>query len=350
LDASLRRSLETARTLAIVAAAVIIGWALYLAREALLLIYISALLATGFSPLIAFIERQRVIPIGARVPRWLTILVFYLVFLSVVTGIALMVVPPLVYQATDLWARMPASFSDVQSFLLAHHVISHPVTLGEAVSQAPASTGNAVATVLSTVWTVVGGIIGLVTIFILTFYLMVEAESIMTAFARLFPADLRSDVIEAERQVARKVSAWLNGHLMLALVVGTLVAAGLFVIGVPYFYVIALVAALGELVPMLGPIVAGLVATGIALTVSLKLAAAALLYFLVLQLVESNLLVPKIMERQVGLGPVAVIVALMIGGAIHGIIGAVLAIPTTAILKVVYEELTAAGKRAEIRK
>ena len=129
-----------------------------------------------------------------------------------------------------------------------------------------------------------------------------------------------------------EVESWANGVLRRTFFkAGEKVASGT---------VIAVITALGELVPIIGAIIAGVVATAIALTVSLKLAAAALIYFVVLQQVESNVLVPKIMQRQVGLSPVAVIVALMVGAEIHGIIGAILAIPTTVILKVVFEELT----------
>ena len=118
-------------------------------------------------------------------------------------------------------------------------------------------------------------------------------------------------------------------------------AAGLGLMGVPYFYVIALVAAIGETIPIVGPIVGGITAVGVAITVSPKLAMMVGIYFLVLHQLEANVLVPKIMERRVGVSPVAVLVALLIGGALWGFVGAILAIPTAAILSIVIEDLAA---------
>jgi predicted PurR-regulated permease PerM len=331
---------QLVRTLAIIFAAIVVAWALYLARGALLLVYVSVLLGIGFYPLIGLIERQRVLPIGSRLPRWLAILVLYFFFVCVIAAILWMILPPFIQQLSDLWTRLPGMIDRAQDFLLAHGVIKQKLTAGQILSNAPGSPATAVTTVLSTLSTVVGGVIGLVTIIILTFYLLVDAENIMAAYAHLFPIERRPAAMSAAREIAAKVSAWLNGHLMLAVLMGSASAIGLGAMGVPYFYVIAVIAAVGELIPIIGAIFAGIVATSIALTVSVKLAAAALIYFIILQQVESNVLVPKIMERQVGLSPVAVIVALLVGSEIHGIMGAILAIPTTVILKVIFEELT----------
>ena len=106
------------------------------------------------------------------------------------------------------------------------------------------------------------------------------------------------------------------------------------------FSAVALVAALGETVPIVGPIVAGVAAVAVALTVSPKLALMVGAYFVVLHELEANVLVPKIMERRVGVSPVTVIVALLVGVELWGLMGAVLAIPTAAILSVILEELT----------
>jgi predicted PurR-regulated permease PerM len=111
---------------------------------------------------------------------------------------------------------------------------------------------------------------------------------------------------------------------------------------VPYFYVIALIAAIGETIPIVGPVIGGVTAVAVAITVSAKLAVMVGIYFLVLHQLEANILVPKIMERSVGVSPVAVLIALLIGGALMGLVGAILAIPTAAILSVVIEEVAVA--------
>jgi predicted PurR-regulated permease PerM len=121
---------------------------------------------------------------------------------------------------------------------------------------------------------------------------------------------------------------------------GLFAAGGLGLMGVPYFYVVALIAALGETVPIVGPIVAGASAVIVAVSVSGRLALMVGAYFFVLHQLESNILVPKIMEKRVGVSPVTVIIALLVGGELWGLVGAVLAIPTAAILAVILDELT----------
>jgi predicted PurR-regulated permease PerM len=101
---------------------------------------------------------------------------------------------------------------------------------------------------------------------------------------------------------------------------------------------VAVIAAIGETIPIVGPIIGGITAIAVALATSPGLAVEVGIYFLVLHQLEANILVPKIMERRVGVSPVAVIIALLIGGALWGLIGAILAIPTAAILSVIVSE------------
>jgi predicted PurR-regulated permease PerM len=333
-----RRMFETVLTVAGVA---ILLAALWAAREALMLVYVSALIAMGFSPLVRIIERPHA---NARrqVPRWFAILLIYIAIVGVVVLVGLMVIPPLVAQAESLWTRMPVQFNNFQSFLIRHRLMTHRVTLEEAVQNAPRGTGgNAVGTVLVAISSLVGGLFGLITILILSFYLLIEAQAMFEYFARFIPAGRRGDVATAAREAVMKVSAWLRAQFVLAGVMGVFAAVGLWLMGVPYFYVIALVAAIGETIPIVGPVIGGVAAVGVAITVSPRLALTVGVYFLVLHQLEANILVPKIMERRVGVSPVAVMVALLIGGALWGLVGAILAIPTAAILSVIIEELAA---------
>jgi predicted PurR-regulated permease PerM len=325
-----RRLLQTVATVAGTAILVAILWA---AREALLLIYISALIAMGFSPIVGVLERVR------GVPRWLAILVIYLAIVAVLVLVGLMIIPPLVAQAATLWAKMPAYFNEFQTYLIKHKLMLHRVTLEEAVQSAPTGTGgNAVGTVLVAISSLIGGVFGFITILILSFYLLIEAQSMFEALMRFAPAGRRADVATAARQAVIKVSAWLRAQFVLAGVMGVFATIGLYLLGVPYFYVIALIAAIGETIPIVGPVIGGITAVAVSITVSPQLALMVGGYFLVLHQLEANVLVPKIMERGVGVSPVVVMIALLIGGALWGLVGAILAIPTAAIISVIVSE------------
>ena len=339
-----RRMVQTVLTVAAIGAVLAALWA---AREALMLIYISALIAMGFSPLVRLIERPRTRARSRRVPRVFAILAVYLTAVAVVVLVGLLVVPPLVEQAVALWDRLPGYVNDAQRVLIRYKLIARPITLQQAVESAPPGTGgNAVTTVLVALWSVVGGVFGVITIVILSFYFLIEGESLVQYATRFVPSHQRGRFIAAASGAVVKVSAWLRAQLTLGGVMGACSAAGLALLHVPYFYVIALVAAVGETIPIIGPIIAGTTAVVIAFSVSSRLALMTGVFFLVLHQLEANILVPKLMERRVGVSPVTVMTALLIGGALWGLSGAILAIPTAAILSVMIEEFASAGEEA----
>jgi len=322
--------------LAIALAAALVA-ALWFARSALLIIYVSGLLATGLAPLVHVIEHAAA-PGTQRLPRWLAILLIYLFIVGVLTVVGLLVVPPLIDQAQDLSKRIPELLDRGQQFLVNRGLIDHPITLEEAVRSAPAP-GQAAGTVASAVVSVFGAILALITVLILTFYLLVESDALFEAFARLVPRPDRPRVQAAALKITAKVSAWLNGQLILGGTIALSSAVGLYLIGVPYFYVLALLSGFGEMIPVVGPIFSAVPAILVALTISPKAALFTVIFFLAQQQFENHLLVPRIMSRQVGVSPVVVIVALLIGGSLLGIMGAVLAVPSAAIFQVVVDEL-----------
>jgi len=326
-----------ARAVALAALGILILWAMYLAASALLIIYISVLLAIGFGPLVHTLE-QRLASGYKRAPRWVAILIVYLTIVGLLTVVGLLVVPPLVQQAQDLWRRGPELLDRGQELLMRYGLLSHRITLAEAVRKAPGP-GDVAGTAVTAVTTVFAAILAAITILILTFYLLVESEVLFAGFARLFPRVERPRVEEASRKISAKVSAWLSGQLILAGTIGASSAVGLWLLGVPYFYVLAMVSAIGEMIPVVGPIFAAIPAILVALTVSPKTALFVILFYIAQQQIENHLLVPKVMERQVGVSPVTVIVALLIGGALLGILGALLAVPTAAIIQVIVAEI-----------
>jgi predicted PurR-regulated permease PerM len=319
---------------------VIVMAGLYLARNALLLIYVSALVAIGLGPLVNAIERRRPgLASRRRSPRWLAILIIYLLIIGVLVGIGMLVVPPLVSQARELWSKLPGLLHDGQQWLIERGWLGRELSVQEAVQQAPGKT-DAVGTVVGAVWSVVGGVFGVFTILILAFYLLLDADNLVRTFVRLFPRENRARVADACRRVSGKVSAWLGGQVLLSAIIGASAALGLYLMGVPYFYVLALIAGIGEFIPIVGPLLSAIPAILVAFTVSPTLALGVTIFFIAQQQFENHVLVPKVMERQVGVSAVVVVVALLIGGSMLGVMGAILAVPTAAILQVVFEELS----------
>lgn len=336
-DVFTRRMVKTVFTVTMVGIVLAVLWA---AREAIMLIYISALIAIGFSPLVRGIERPHDGTGRRRIPRVLAILAIYVAIVGVLVLLAFLIVPRVIEQGVALWNALPGYFAKVSRLLQKYNLTTHRLSLQEAVQSAPAGAG-AVSTVASALWGVIGGVFGAISILILSFYFLVEAQSLFVYFVRLVPTARRGTVMTVAREAAVKVSAWLSAQFVLAGVMGTFAAVGLGLMGEPYFYVVALIAAVGETIPVVGPIIGGISAVLVALSVSPRLALTVGIYFLILHQLEANILVPKIMERRVGVSPVTVMVALLIGGSLWGVIGAILAIPTAAILSVIVDEIAA---------
>ena len=316
-----------------------ISWALWEVRSALMLVYISALVAIGLSPVVNAIERKRLM--RQRVPRWAAILVIYLCIIGVIVAVGILIIPPIVTQARGLAMELPRLLHQGQQWLINHGLLTREISAQEAVQQTAGSSGaqDTIGLIVGTVIGFVGGVFGLITMLVLTFDFLVDSSGLVTVFLRLFPREKRAQVEDACRRVTNKVSAWLGGQLLLGGIIGSTAAVGLGLMGVPFFYVLALIAGLGEMIPIVGPILSAVPAIAVALSVKPTLALGVIAFFFAQQQLENHLLVPKIMQRQVGISPVFVIVALLIGGSLLGVIGAILAVPTAAILQVLLGEL-----------
>src|SRR5688572_2721961 len=246
---------------------VILLYTVYLIRDVLLLLYVSGIFAIGFSPIVRWIERQRV-PVIRRLPRWLAILVLYLFIISAIVGMCALIFPPLIAQARAFWQDMPQLLARGQDFLIERGFLQRQLSMQELLQRAPGTGGDTVGRLIGAAWGFFGGLFGLFTILILTFYLLVEADSIRGTFMRLFPRGRRTQVAKASSEATLKVSAWLSGQLLLAAIIGVTAAIALWLMGVPYFYVLALIAAVGEMIPVVGPIIAAIPAVAVASSVS----------------------------------------------------------------------------------
>ncbi len=168
------------------AAAVVLMWGLYLVRSQLLVLYVSALFAIGLAPLVRMIERRRLTPIGRRqLPRSAAILLIYGTVIGLLAALAAAVVPPLVAQGQQLWTDLPARLEMLQQKLVEWGVMPAGTSFAELLKQAPVSgSADAVTTVIVALWGIVGGLFGVVTILLLTFYLLVDSEHLFNLFVR----------------------------------------------------------------------------------------------------------------------------------------------------------------------
>jgi predicted PurR-regulated permease PerM len=325
---------------AVVGASLLAVLAVWAGRTALLLVYISLIAATGLLPLVQRIEHLTTRPSGRSLPRWLVIAAVYLGCVGIAFALGLLIVPTLISQADALRQALPSQFDKWQTTLLRHGWIARPVTFADAMHQSAPTVDvtQPIALAASAVRRLAGGVFESFTVLILTFYILLDGPRLTAEAARTVPVEHRTRFTSVVRDVTGRVSAWLQGNLILASIMGSVTAVAMAVLGEPFFAVVALVAAAGEFVPIAGPLIAGAFAFLLALTVSLKLALLVALVFFVLHEIEVNVLMPHVMSRQLGLSTLAVFSAVLISANWFGLVGAILAIPTTAIVAAIVEE------------
>ncbi|MFI5179189.1 MAG: AI-2E family transporter [Vicinamibacterales bacterium] len=330
------------RQLILFAVAALLGggvllWALYLVREVLLVLYVSGLLAIGFSPVVRRFERGFGRRGRVRLPRWAAILVLYLGLVVVVVLAIAIVLPPFVRQARALWLDLPRYVDNAQQALVRAGLMSGQWTSADLIAHLP-NPGFAVAQILGALQSAAGIAGTIVTVVILPYYLLLEADALRGTFIKVFARERRPQVARVVESMTEKVGAWLGGQLLLSLVIGVSASIGLWLLGVPYFYVFAVIAAFGELIPVVGPILAAIPAVLVSFSVSVQTGAFVAGYFALQQFLEYQFVVPRVMERKVGVSAVTVIVALLVGTELLGITGALLAVPSAAIVQVLAQE------------
>lgn len=312
-------------------------YTLYLISEVILTVYISSLLAIGLSPAVRKLERSRMI-VGRRfIPRWFAILLLYLAFLVAAGIVAGLVLPPMIEQAQQLTANMPLYLDQLQNWLLERGLIHAPFSWSDFMPTAQGS-GLALSGILTTVNTMLGILGTVLTILLLPFYLLLESARLHDWLLKLVKPQNRTRADRIVRAVTEKVAAWLFGQALLALIIGVTATIGYWLMGLPYFSVLGLIAALGELIPVIGPILACIPAIILGWTVSPQTALIVVIYTTAQQVIENNFLVPRIMERQVGVSAVTIIIAMLVGTVLFGFVGAILAIPTAGIIQIMIAE------------
>jgi predicted PurR-regulated permease PerM len=185
----------------------------------------------------------------------------------------------------------------------------------------------------------IGVIFTIVSTMVVAFYWMTEKAIIKRLVLGLVPLDKRDRAHSLWDEIEYKIGGWTRGQLFLCLVIGVLSAAGYYVIGLDFWLALGIFAGITEIIPFFGPIIGGTAAVTIALTISWQKALIVLAFVIALQQLESAFLVPRVMRNAVGMTPLTVILAVLVGGALYGPLGSILAIPIGAAVQVLVQDL-----------
>ncbi|GAC1662854.1 MAG: AI-2E family transporter [Candidatus Limnocylindrales bacterium] len=341
LDDGFGRSVARGAGLAIgvgvVVGLVLLGLA---AIHVLVLVFIAVILASGLQPFIAWIRGH------IRIGRGPTILLVYGVFIAVVAGLALVVLPAAVGQLDRTIASLPPFFSRAREWAASVRPtgLSQSLTaLIEAASRTlnPPATTPAAGQVVQVGLTVAEAITSAVTLLTVVFFWLTEHARLQRYVLAFVPEDRRRGARDVWNAAETRLGMWVRGQLILMASIGVAASVAYTLLGVPAALLLGLIAAVAEAIPIVGPLLGAVPAILVAATVSPELALAVAGVYLVLQLVEGNVLVPIVMRNTIGISPFLVILSVLIGGAAGGFVGALLAVPIAAAGEVLIEGLQA---------
>ena len=323
--------------------AVLVG--LYLLRGALLPLGISAVIAYILLPPARLLERA--MPWREKRPllsRLLAVSLIFLTALGALLAAGVMAVASIVRQGQRFVASFPqfidAARAQVEIWVADYNRLLPPQVRDRAeewLSNAGGLLGDAAWNIASqTIGAITGSfsfLIGLATAPVLIFYLMKDADPIRESLYAPFPSRLRPYLRDLMDIVNRSVGGYIRGQLVLGLLVGVVVTAGLLVLGIPFAVILGIVAGLTELIPIIGPWIGGAVGVLVTLATEPDKVLWVILLYLAVQLLENALLVPRVQANTLGLHPIVVILVITVGSQYFGLWGVILGPPVAAMVK-----------------
>lgn len=308
---------------------------LYVVRDILLVFFVALILAALITPLAERLAAK-------RIPRSVTVLGVYVILVALFGIILSVLLPPvldevrsIVTNFSGMWENLMSNAGPFSTYTQARGFeASIRSSLDSMTSQIP----SALLISFSSLTSVFDGLFSIIVIFVLGFYLVVEAEGLKRMLRRLAPESYQPLIVGVLTRVQKKLGDWLRAQLILSGAVALLTYIGLLIVGLPYALVLALLAGLLELVPYAGPVISSVPALILALSISPFKAAIVLAVYIVVQQSEGHFLIPKINQKIIGINPIVSIMALLLGARLGGVLGILISIPLAASITMLVEE------------
>jgi predicted PurR-regulated permease PerM len=308
------------------------------ARQVLTWIVIAGFFAVALHPVVTWVENR-----GGWLKRWLATLIVYLLAVIFIGGLIAVFVVPLVHEGTQLANNTPQLIADIKAgrgpvgglaerFHVLDYIQSHETQIRGYATQLGAPT-------LAALRGAATGVAGLVTIFVLSYLMVLEAPKVVTGFLALFNEQRAARIRRVGQDCAKTITGYISGNLLISLICGLLTYGVLAIMHIKYAGLIALFVGLADLIPLVGATLGAVVAVLAGFTHSVTAGIVVLIFFLVYQQLENHLLQPLIFSRTVQLNPLTVLLAILIMTELAGILGALLAIPIGGIIQIIARDI-----------
>jgi predicted PurR-regulated permease PerM len=320
----------------LVAAAVVAAlYFAYLIREVIGLVVIAAFFAVAIAPAVNWLDKR-------RVPRWLAILLVYLSIAAGIFGIGLLIVPPLVNGVEDLSSDLPGYVDDLRNnetfrdYDDRYHITDK---LTQQAQELPSKLGDAAGTLRDVTVGVFTRFVQLFSILVITFFLVKDGHRLLEFLYKQVPPERARRLRKIADDVSDAIAGYVFGNFVISVLAGLVTYVTLRILDVPFATPLAILFGFFDLIPLvgatLGGILVGIVVAFVHFPVGLIVWVAVLILY---QQVENNLIQPFVYGRAVQLHPLIVIVAILIGAALLGVLGALVAIPAAAAVQAVVRD------------
>ncbi len=303
------------------------------ARSVLILIGLALFIAAGLDPVVGWLTRH-------RMPRWAAVVTVIGCSVGVIAAFIAAAIPPLTTETTALAHQIPHYLHDLQNRNSQLGKLNVKYHIQQRLTSLVTTRGT----------TLIGGILGagalvlstassLLAVLVLSIYFLAGMPQIKLFAYRLVPHSRRPRVILIGDEILAKVGGYVLGNFLTSVIAGAGTYFWMLAFGIPYPLLLGMFVALLDLVPIIGSTIGGAVVTLVALTVSLPVAIGTLVFYVAYRLAEDYLLVPRIMGRTVEVPAIVSLVAVLLGGVLLGIVGALVAIPAAAAIRLLLNEV-----------
>lgn len=313
---------------------IIIVTVLYQIVEVLVVLFLAIVVASAVDPLIVWLKKWNIPRIGSAT-------IIYVATFCFLAAFFYLLLPPLLDEASRFLTDFPkiqrnllkSNISDALPF--SSFIAENLVELSKSgVSLLKGIGGN----FLSFSSQIFGGIASFILLIVISFYLSVQENGITRFLQAIVPLRYEAYVIEVWDRARLKLGIWLRSMFVLMAIVGTLVYLSLVVIGIKFAFLLGVLSGLFELIPVVGPILAAVPAIILGLLQSPATGLMVLLVYIVVQQIENHIFVPLIMQKTIGLNPIVVVVALLVGGSLGGVLGLLVAVPAATVIVEIVED------------
>jgi len=303
------------------------------ARSVLVLVGLALFLAAGLDPAVTWLTNH-----GLR--RWQAVLVTLVVLLGAIAGFLAAAIPPLAAQTTALVNELPKYLHTLQDHNSQIGKLDAQYHLQDRIRNLLQTKGGSlIGGVLGAGEVVLSTFSAILVVAVLAIYFLADMPRIKLLAYRLAPHSRRARVILIGDEVFSKVGGFVLGNFVTSVIAGVGTYIWLVIFGVPYPILLGLLVAFLDLIPVIGSTIGGAIVTLVALTVSLPVAIATLGFYIAYRLAEDYFVVPRVMGKTVQVPGAVSVIAVLVGGALMGIIGALVAIPAAAALRLVLQEV-----------